>query len=153
MELFRIAKTKHINDLSGAGARMYGGRWNHKEIDLIYTSESRALAALEYLVHVPMAMTPTDLSIMQIDIPDGIVPQQLDVSSLPSNWKEYPPPQALATLGTNWARSNQSLLLRVPSAVVVQEFNILINPAHPDFKLINPSHLEKFVLDSRLLSQ
>ena len=151
MELFRIAKTKYINDLSGAGARTYGGRWNHKGVALVYTSESRALAALEYLVHVPMAMAPTNLSIMQLDIPDGIVPEQLDVSFLPSNWKEYPPPQALATLGTNWALSNQSLLLRVPSTIVDQEFNVLINPAHPDFKLIKPSRRESFVFDNRLL--
>ena len=151
MELFRIAKTKYINDLSGAGARTYGGRWNHKGVALVYSSESRALAALEYLVHVPMAMAPTNLSIMQLDIPDGIVPEQLDVSFLPSNWKEYPPPQVLATLGTNWALSNQSLLLRVPSTIVDQEFNFLINPAHPDFKFIKPSRRERFVFDNRLL--
>ncbi|MBM2839324.1 MAG: family phosphorylase, partial [Deltaproteobacteria bacterium] len=66
MDLFRIAKTKYINDLSGNGARVYGGRWNEKGVAVIYTSESRALAALEFLVHTPMALAPKDLSMLTI---------------------------------------------------------------------------------------
>jgi len=50
--LYRIAKTRHIYDLTGAGARLYGGRWNHKGIGMIYTSETRSLASLEFLVHI-----------------------------------------------------------------------------------------------------
>ncbi len=151
MELFRIAKTKHIDDLTGEGARIYGGRWNDKGVPLIYTSESRALAALEYLVHAPMVIAPTDLNIAQLVVPDSIIPQQLDITSLPPNWKSYPSPQTLAKIGNNWVLLNQSVLLRVPSAVIEQEFNILINPAHPDFKLIELLSAEPFVFDPRLL--
>jgi len=150
VELFRIAKMKYIDDLSGAGARRYGGRWNHKGVALVYTSESRALAALEYLVHVPMAIAPIDLSIMQLNLPDEVALQQVDISCLMSNWNDYPSPQGLATMGTNWALSNQSLLLRVPSTVIKQEFNVLINPAHHDFRLIVPSPAENFAFDRRL---
>lgn len=152
MQLFRIAKTNRINDLSGEGARIYGGRWNDKGIALIYSSESRSLAVLEYLVHVPMAMAPANLSIIQYTVPDSVIMQQINISSLPSNWREYPPPQAIARIGTNWVLGNQSLLLRVPSAIVEEEFNVFINPKHPDFKLIKPSKIKPFVFDPRLLT-
>jgi len=153
MKLFRIAKAKRINDLSGEGAQLYGGRWNEKGVSIIYASETRSLAALEYLVHVPMAIVPTDLSISQLNLPDSILPLQVDISSLPSNWRGYPPPQTLASIGTKWILSNQSLLLRVPSAVIEQDYNILINPAHHDFKLIEVPRPEPFAFDSRLFQQ
>lgn len=153
MELFRIAKAKRIDDLSGEGARIYGGRWNDKGVAIIYTSESRALAALEYLVHTPMVIAPANLSIIRLTLPDSIVPQQISISSLPSNWRDYPPPQAIAKIGTNWALENRSLLLRVPSVVVEQEFNVLINPRHPDFNLIVQSDAKPFFFDPRILAK
>ena len=151
MRLFRIAKTPYIHDTTGTGARLYGGRWNEKGVGLIYTSESRALAALEFLVHIPMAIVPDDLSIVQYDIPTSILPETLDLSSLPKNWRAYPPPEVLALAGTHWIRSNASLLLQVPSAVVEHEFNVLINPAHPNFSAVEQSTTAAFVFDRRLL--
>ena len=151
MQLFRIARTEFIRDLSGGGSRIYGGRWNRKGTALVYTSESRALAALEYLVHAPMALAPAGLSILRIDVPDDIRAKSIDGASLPRNWKAYPPPQALAGMGTRWALSNETLLLRVPSAVVEDECNVLINPSHPECKRIRPQRPERFALDQRLL--
>ena len=153
MRLFRIAKAKHINDTTGAGARTYGGRWNEKGVGVIYTAESRALAALEFLVHVPMLLAPGDLRITCFDIPERLVPRALDVARLPSNWRSYPPPPELAVIGTHWVHSAESLLLRVPSAVVEHEFNVLINPAHPDFKSVAVSTPERFFFDRRLLGR
>jgi RES domain-containing protein len=153
MQFFRIARTEFICDLSGAGSRLYGGRWNRKGTALVYTSESRALAALEYLVHVPMALAPTGLSILRIDVPDDIKARTIDATTLPRNWRAYPPPQDLAAIGTKWALSNETLLLRVPSVVVEDEFNVLINPSHHEFKRIRSRRPEPFVLDQRLLGQ
>lgn len=153
MVVYRIAKAKYINDLSGIGARLYGGRWNHKGTSIIYTSETRALATVEYLVHVPLAMAPTDLSIASLEIPDGIIPGEISTSDLPGNWREFPAPVELAELGTRWALAGNMLLLRVPSAVVAHEFNMLINPAHPDMKQVIISHIENFRIDDRLLLQ
>ncbi len=150
MQLFRIARTRFVQDLSGTGSRLYGGRWNRRGTALVYTSESRALAALEVLVHLPMALAPPDLSILRIDVPDDVETKTIDPTSLPRNWRTYPPPQKLATLGSQWALSNETLLLRVPSVVVDDEFNELINPAHPDFKRIRPRGPQPFVLDQRL---
>jgi len=153
MQLFRIARTEFIQDLSGAGSRMYGGRWNRKGTALLYTSESRALAALEYLVHVPLALAPTDLSILGIDVPDDAQVKTLEAASLPRDWKAYPPPQALAAIGTKWAQSKETLVLRVPSVVVDDEFNFLVNPSHPQFKRLRPHPPQRFKLDQRLLTQ
>ena len=147
MKLFRIAKEQHAKDLSGVGARLYGGRWNHKGVAVAYASESRALAALEYLVHVPMSIIPRDLEIMELVIPKRIIPENIDTADLPPKWRKYPPPQSLATLGSNWVHSNRSLLLRVPSAVVENEFNILINPEHEDLKRIRTIGPVRFEFD------
>lgn len=151
MRVYRIAKTKYIHDLSGAGARIYGGRWNNKGVSLLYTSENRALATVEYLVHVPLSIVPNELSIANIQIPDDINPREISISDLPSNWRDYPAPQELAQLGTQWALMNETLLLRVPSAVVIGEFNILINPFHPDIKHVTVPHVETYQFDERLL--
>lgn len=153
MQLFRIAKTEFVRDLSGAGSRVHGGRWNRKGTALIYTSENRALAALEYLVHVPMALAPAGLSTLRIEVPDNIELTAVDATSLPRDWKAYPPPQDLAAVGTKWALSNATLLLRVPSVVVEHEFNYLINPSHPEFKRIRPHRPQRFFLDQRFLRQ
>lgn len=151
MKVYRIATTRYINDLSGGGARRYGGRWNHKGTSMIYTSENRALATVEYLVHVPLSIVPTHLSLATLQISDKITPKAISISDLPGNWREYPVPSRLAELGTNWANKNESLLLRVPSAVVEHEYNILINPLHPDMKHVSVVQIERYTVDKRLL--
>lgn len=150
MQVFRIAKTRHIRDLSGIGAMLHGGRWNHKNIPAIYSSENRSLAAVEFLVHVPLSIIPKNLSIACLEIPDDIVPEQISMSRLPNNWRDYPAPPELADLDSEWALSTRSLLLRVPSVVVADEFNILINPKHSEISRVAISHVENFVFDRRL---
>jgi RES domain-containing protein len=150
MQVFRIAGTQHINDLSGTGARINGGRWNHKGTGIIYSSENRSLATVEFLVHVPLPILPSNLSVACIEIPDSIVPMEISGSELPSNWRSYPALPVLADLGTNWAVSKESLLLRVPSAITANEFNILINPSHDDMKQVNILKVERFKIDKRL---
>lgn len=151
MKVYRIAKTKYIRDLSGTGARMYGGRWNKKGVGILYTSENRALATVEYLVHVPSSTVPTELSIATIQITDEISQKEISISDLPANWRDYPAPEELAELGTQWALSTETLLLRVPSAAIEGEFNILINPLHPDMKHVTISCIETYRFDERLL--
>ena len=68
IQLFRISLSEHINDMTGTGAKIYGGRWNHAGYPVVYASGSRSLAALEFLVHVPMALAPDNLSIAEINI-------------------------------------------------------------------------------------
>lgn len=153
MELFRLAPTRYVKDLAGTGARQFGGRWNPPGTPVVYTSESRSLAVLEYLIHMPLEIAPLDLSMLRVEVPDGIRPHEVDPSSLPPDWEANPPPSALAAIGAEWVRSMGSLLLRVPSVIVEQECNILINPAHPDFRVVTPSPPEPFLLDRRLLAR
>lgn len=151
MIVYRIAKTRYIRDLTGVGARIYGGRWNGKGMDVIYASESRSLATVECLVHMSLPLIPDDLSIASIKISGKISPKVIQESDLPSDWRDYPPPLQLAEIGNAWLLKGSSLLLRVPSAVVAREFNILINPAHPGMKSVSVESVEKYQLDPRLL--
>lgn len=151
MQVFRIAKTGYIRDLSGTGAMLNGGRWNQKGIPLIYTSENMALATLEYVVHVSLAIVPKNLSIASYEIPDDIVPEEILIDDLPKKWRAYPSPPKLIELGSEWALANRSLLLRVPSAIVPSESNTLINPKHPEITRITIFHIEKYAIDKRLL--
>ena len=151
MEVYRIAKSAYSTDQTGLGARLYGARWNRKGTGLVYTSESRALASLEFLVHVPLSLVPSDLKMISIDIPKGLSLEQVSPADLPANWRSSPAPTALAEFGSTWAKSNRSLLLRVPSAIIDKEFNILINPNHPDRGKITIHEIEDFEIDSRLL--
>jgi RES domain-containing protein len=88
--------------------------------------------------------------IVLIGVPKTIIPKETDMASLPGDWRKFPPPFELAAYGTQWAVSMGSLLLRVPSAVVTNEFNVLINPRHPDMKLVKIVGEEDFVYDERL---
>jgi RES domain-containing protein len=151
MHVHRLAKAIHIRDLSGAGARISGGRWNEKGTAVVCTAESRALATVEYLVHVPLAVVPAGLCLATLEVPDGVPRPQVAVGELPPNWKNYPPPPELARIGTRWLAANSGLLLFVPSAVVPGEFNILVNPAHPDMRRVGIIAIEGYRFDQRLL--
>jgi len=151
IKLFRIATSEYISDLSGTGARIYGGRWNHQGYPVVYASGTRSLAALEFLVHIPMALAPENLSILEINIVDTAEIESVNESQLPSNWRDYPAPEQLADIGTSWLKSKSSLLLEIPSAVVNKEMNTLINPLHEDIKNVSIVSVERFSFDSRLL--
>jgi RES domain-containing protein len=128
--VFRIAKQRFIEDTTGEGARLYGGRWNRKGTPVVYAAANRALATVEFLVHLPLSLLPSDIWIAELSFPDDITVEEILPESLPDDWSTYPPPSILAALGDAWARRNESLVLRVPSAVVKGEFNYLINPRH-----------------------
>ena len=151
MLVYRIAKKGVVKDLSGTGAKLYGGRWNHKGTAVVYTSETRALATVEFLVHVSLSDAPRGLMISTIEIPDKIVPQEVPRGSLPRGWRDYPPPRSVADLGTQWAKAKKSLLLRVPSAIVEQEYNILINPLHSEMAHVVLKDVAAFEFDKRLV--
>ncbi len=150
IQLFRISKSQHISDLSGMGVRLYGGRWNHVGDSVVYSSGSRSLAALEFLVHLPMALAPDNLSIVEINVKKNVKRESLVESQLPPHWRDYPAPNQLATFGSQWIKSTSSLLLDVPSSVVDKEVNTLINPLHPDMKFVKIAKIETFSFDRRL---
>jgi len=151
MKVYRLAKAKYVHDLSGTGARIAGGRWNEKGTAVVYTAENRSLAAVEFLVHVPIAIKPKDLSMATLEIPDSVPQARVAVEDLPQNWDSYPPPPELAKIGTDWISANSELLLFVPSAVVLGEYNVLVDPSHPDMKHVKILDTEGYEFDQRLL--
>ena len=150
MLLYRISKCTYINDLSGTGSRLYGGRWNSIGKPMVYLASSRALAVLEVLVHLPPTLVPQDFCQAVFQVPEDV--QEVDMETLPSNWQEYPEPSILKKIGDAFLQKGDHLLLKVPSAVVKEEFNYLLNPAHyltGKLKLVDK---QIFSFDERLIS-
>jgi RES domain-containing protein len=150
MIVFRLSKSKYALDISGKGAEQSGGRWNSKGITLLYTSESRALCTTEIAVHTPLGNIPLDYQIVSIEIPDDIKVEELLASELPEDWKSLPHSHSTQEIGDKFVHTNKFLVLKVPSVVVQEEYNFLINPNHKDFKRIHIKLIEPFNFDGRL---
>lgn len=151
MKLYRIAEEQFARDLTGEGARLYGGRWNPKGIPMIYTAESVALAALEVLIRLA---TPKHYCRVIYDVPDSASMETVTEADLPTNWLLPHPNIHLIELGKRWAQERCSLLLQVPSAVVRGEgWNYLINPLHPEFSTVTITGSAPFEYDFRLVGR
>jgi RES domain-containing protein len=149
MLVYRIGKTKYARDLTGEGARLNGGRWNNKLTACLYTSESRALALLEYTVNVNIDDIPRALNFTTLEIPDGSI-DELKEEDLPGDWKAVPAPASSKDFGTNLLKAAKSLVLKIPSTVIPNEFNYLVNPAHPDHNKCKILAISDFVYDVRI---
>jgi len=150
--VYRIAKSTYIRDLSGKGAELYGGRWSPKGVPVVYASESRALAALEFLGRMQGLVSKAQripLSIASIEVPDNSI-DAIAAGSLPGNWWQYPAPTTLQNGGLKWINAGNFLLIKVPSVHVRQEYNILINPHHSDMGTVKIVDVEPFIYDPRL---
>lgn len=153
MRVYRIEREKYLDTtLRGIGAALTEGyRWNSLHTFLVYTAESRALATLEVSVHLDLNEDlPTDRYYVEIDIPGNVEIQELSVKDLPENWNAKPPAMETQYIGDDFAILNQAAVLKVPSCIVQQEFNYLINPNHPDAKKIKVVSVQKFTFDNRL---
>jgi RES domain-containing protein len=140
------------DDLSGTGAAIEGGRWNMAGMPLVYASSSRALAALETLVHVKLGSLPHHRYLVCINIPDAIwtTARIETAASLAVGWDAVPQGAVSIDLGMVWATDHASAILRVPSVIVPEEENILINPAHPDAARISAVKVRRWLYDPRL---
>ena len=150
MEVFRLTTTKYANDLSGTGARLHGGRWNHKGDAVLYTAGSRALALVEVLVHLTNAFLPISYQLITIYIPDDSI-IELPLKSLPQDWKSIEPNESTKKIAAKWLIENEYLVLKVPSVVVEGELNYLVNPANLDFSKVKILKTEPFSFDDRLM--
>ncbi len=117
---------------------------------MVYTSATLALATLEFFVHLDEPEAPADLVARPAAIPTAVRISRVRRPQLPANWRRYPAAQALADLGTRWARSGRTAVLAVPSAVIPSELNYLLNPFHPDFRRLTIGQPERFRLDPRM---
>lgn len=150
MIVYRICQTEFSNDLSGFGARMYGGRWNKKGTPVVYTSETRSLCLLELAVHLPIPFASKNYSLVSIEVPDILALYQVSASELPQYWQTFPAPFSIQEYGDKLLKSDYPLI-KTPSAIVPAEFNFLLNPAHNHFDQIKIVNIEPFRLDERLI--
>ena len=148
---WRIVKTRFASlAFDGEGARANGGRWNSVGVRMVYASGSISLAALELVVHLENTDLLPSYSIIEVNFDNSLV-TQLKRSRLPATWQDNPPPPELFAIGDAWISGESSVVLEVPSAVIGSEVNYLINPGHPDSKLLTIGPARPFNLDPRLL--
>ncbi|HST61525.1 MAG TPA: RES family NAD+ phosphorylase [Longimicrobium sp.] len=149
MRVWRIARGCYA-PLDGEGARLNGGRWNSAGRPVVYTAQTAALAVLEVLVWTDPEDVPDDLRLFEIELPDGAAAEQVSAAGLPRSWMEPGSPECAAA-GDRWLAAAESLALAVPSAVLPEERNLLINPRHPDAARVRVAESRPFAFDLRLL--
>lgn len=150
MRAWRIVKRAHALDREGTGARLSGGRWNSPGLAALYAGLTPEIAALEKLVHTS-DLLPPDLVLTSLDLPgDDRLYRRPGIKDLPAGWNALPSSTAAAALGDEFLRAGESLGLIVPSAVMAEALNIMLNPAHPAFSAVAIRIVRPFQFDSRL---
>ena len=139
------------HDLTGRGAERSGGRWNRPGTALVYASTSRALACLETVVHLGADTLPLNRYLVEITLPAELwaAAVELDTARL-VGWDAMPVGKASLDWGSAWVKASRSLLARVPSVIVPEEMNVLINPAHPDAAQLQAVKQRRWLYDARL---
>lgn len=153
--LWRIAKhtTQYqATDLSGGGAKTTGGRWNSKGIPVVYAATTIALATLETLAHLGDNIAIRNTFLVQITVPAALWKKRqiVEVKNLSPTWLAEPPGSTTINFGDDWLRNLSAPLLLVPSVIIPEEYNVLINPAYPGSGNIQASVLRQFIYDPRL---
>lgn len=151
MRVWRICARRHVAQaFSGHGARAFGGRWNHRGVAIVYTAGTLSLGALELFVNLDPDETPDDLVSIAATVPDSVRLLHVHEGELAADWRQYPAPAVLQDIGGAWAASGATAVLAVPSAIIPQEANYLLNPAHGDFARIEIATPEPFRFDPRM---
>ena len=147
MVVYRITLAKWANVLTGSG---YPARWNPKGYRVVYCAGSRALACLENLVHRSGEGLSANFKLAEIYIPDTITRGQVSSRELPAGWHTIDGYPICQTIGKEWLEKQESCILKVPSSIIKAEWNMLINPNHPEFKQIYIQKINDFSFDQRL---
>jgi len=139
------------DDMSGEGARLTGGRWNRMGNPVVYSAQSIALACLESVVHLEFGGLPLNRYLVRIDIPVKVW-QQRTVFDAAMNigWDASPAGKVSLDAGDTWLNLRQTAIMQVPSVIVPEEHNILINLIHDDVRTFAVSKLRKWAFDHRL---
>lgn len=149
MEIYRIVLERFADRLYAPG---FSGRWNYDGEFVIYTAASRSLAAMENMVHkMGQGVLGTNFIIMVLEISDNLPVTQISIQDLPAHWKLESTYTETQPLGSAWYQTNETLLLKVPSAVVPSENNYVLNARHPDFPQVKIKYKEPFVYDYRFV--
>lgn len=150
MLCWRLIKQRRKGDvLSGDGSRLYGARWNHPGVSIVYAATSLSLAALEVFVHLDRKEADLQFLAVELHVPDAST-EVIHVESLPRGWRNTPSIESCKDLGSTWAREQRSLILAVPSIIIPQEQNILLACDHTEMSRVKVNAMHKFTFDSRL---
>jgi RES domain-containing protein len=150
MIVYRISNSLYSDDISGGGAKLNGSRWNSAGTPMLYTAEHISLAILEMLVNTNFKDYDIALDLMYIHLPVQETATEIKLNKLKKNWKEDF--DFTKFIGDEFVKQKQSLLLKVPSVIVHEEYNYLANPLHADFKKIKIVKTKSFWPDKRLFS-
>ena len=149
MKVYRISKCDFISDLHGTGAASYPGRWHSKGTYILYTAGSPSLALLESVVHLSNIIVSSYCMIC-LSVPEDKI-KSITVAELPANWFVNPPADLLKNIGDQFINKNKFLALKIPSAIMPEENNYLLNPGHPDFKKVSIVYTRTIPIDERFL--
>lgn len=147
MMLFRFCPEQYNNDITGEGAKLRGGRWNSAGLPVVYTSTTISLSLLELLIYNASYEELQNNYLMKIEIP-GIDEDSMNPISVKKQWQKDIGYSRF--IGDFFLSTKKNILLKVPSAIIPEEYNVLINPLHPDFKKVKIITASPFEFDSRL---
>jgi len=147
MLVFRIILAKYADKLIASGR---AARWNPNDVEMIYSASSRSLACLENVVHRSGKGLNQVFDVLTIDIPRHIKIKKILLEDLPADWKDYDRVYLTQRMGEKWINNNDTAVLQVPSSIVSEEVNYLLNPKHKDFGEIKIVKRQPFVFDSRI---
>jgi RES domain-containing protein len=148
MIVYRITNEAYRNDISGTGAALFGSRWNSRGIYLLYTSQSISLSILESLVHLKQSVIPPSQYLLHIELPDEKETAEISFTKMRKGWKQDL--DYTQWMGDQFVQNKQNLFLKVPSVIVPEESNVLLNPLHKDYKKVKIIASELLELDKRL---
>jgi RES domain-containing protein len=147
---FRISKSMYAYDHSGYGASLYGGRWNSKYVPMLYTSSCISLAILEVLANLKSTHHVKDLMLIEYAFPSELM-TEVKVKDLPKSWSNFPFDESTRLMGDQFIKNDKFLAMKVPSAIVHQEFNYIINPRIKHIDQLKISSIAEFHVDNRLM--
>lgn len=144
MRLWRIS---NYADLSGEGGRRFPARWHNAGRPIVYCAEHPAAALTEHLAHLDWDLLPDRFQLLTLHVDDSVLPESLLAGLLPPDWRSNL--AATRAAGDGWLAAKSSLLFRVPSVILPDVHNVLVNPAHPDVPKIRIVKAEQVPLDGR----
>jgi RES domain-containing protein len=151
MEIYRITQQEFAEDLTGNGARLFGGRWNSEGFFALYVSSSRSLALLETLAHTPAKFLNVKVyHLITLSVPDNILVQKIAVKNLLSDWDAPDTRPFTKKIGDTFLSDKKHLMLEVPSVMMPEEMNYVINPLHKDMKQVKMVNQRRIYFDKRI---
>ena len=148
MEFYRIVLTKYSTELFASGVE---GRWNKEGEHVVYASTTRALALLENLVHRRHLGIEVSFTLLTLEVPEKSLIETIQFKSLPEGWQKSTNYSNCQSFSRAWFKGNKALVIKVPSSIIPEEFNVMINANHHLFGKIKIKKRQQFTIDQRLV--